>query len=218
MEIIYIALLFFTFVAGESRNLKFASYSLIPQGLLIAISVYLLAYMRNISSFYLIASLDILVRAILMPTVLIILLKSRLEKEDKPTITHPLSIALSIVVLSVGYNFMDTIRITSFPNVLSCFTAGFTLFIYGLFLLLSKRDMVKMIISFFIIENGIHFLIISMLPNMPKTIEIGLTFNFIIAILFFIYITMKLNILSIMEQVKKFKIDNNAFNFEENKE
>lgn len=218
MEIIYTALLFFTFVAGELRNLKLASYSLVPQGLLIAISVYLIAYMRNIPSLYLIASIDILVRAILMPTVLIILLRSRLEKEDKPTITHPLSIALSIVGLSVGYNFIDTIRITNFPSVLSCFTAGLTLFIYGLFLLLSKRDMVKMIISFFIIENGIHFFIISMLPNIPKTIEIGLTFNFIIAILFYIYITMKLNILSIMEQVKKLKTDNNSFKFKENKE
>lgn len=218
MEIIYIALLFFTFIAGESRNLKLASYILIPQGILIALSVLIFAHIKGIYSFYVVALLDLFVRAFLMPTVLIILLRSRLEKEDKPIITHPLSIALSIVVLSVGYNFIDTIKINNFPNVLSCFTAGFTLSIYGLFLLLSKRDMVKMIISFFIIENGIHFFIISMLPNMPKTIEIGLTFNFIIAILFFIYITKNLNILFITEQIKKLKTGNKVFKLEENKE
>lgn len=217
MDIIYIALLFFTFVAGESRNLKLASYILIPQGLLIAISVFIFAHIKGISSFYVVALLDLVVRAFLMPTVLIILLRSRLEKEDKPIITHPLSIALSIVVLSVGYNFIDTVRSINFPNVLSCFTAGCILFIYGLFLLLSKRDMVKMIVSFFILENGIHFFIISMLPKIPKIIELGLTFNFIIALLFFIYITMKFNMLNIMEQVKKMKREKEFYKLEENK-
>ncbi len=211
MEIIYMALLFFTFVAGESRNLKLASYILMPQGILIAISVFIFAHIKGISSFYVVALLDLVVRAFLMPTVLIILLRSRLEKEDKPIITHPLSIALSIVVLSVGYNFIDTVRSTNFSNVLSCFTAGFILFIYGLFLLLSKRDMVKMIISFFILENGIHLFIISMLPQIPKIIELGLTFNFILAILFFIYITIKFNMLSIMEQVKRMKTEKEIF-------
>lgn len=215
MEIIYIAILFFTFIAGESKNLKFSSYSLIPHSFLIAVSVFVLGYINSISSLYLVAVIDIFVRAFLMPFLLIILLKTRLEREDKPFITHPLSIALSIVLLSVGYNFFDTFKMTIFPNVLSCFACGFTLFIYGLFLVVSKRDTTKMIISFFIIENGIHFLIISMIPHVPKTVELALTFNFVIALLFFIYVTMRLNELLLMEEVKKFRESQNIYKLEE---
>lgn len=203
MEIIYLAILFFTFIAGESKNLKLSSCSLVPHSLLIAISVFATAYIGNIASLYLIAVVDVMVRAFLMPILLIILLKNRLEREVKPSITHPLSIALSIVVLSVGYNFVDTIKISIFPSVLSCFSAGFTLFIYGLFLLLSKRDTAKMIISFFIIENGIHLLIISMIPHMPKIIELALTLNFVIALFFLIYVTIRLNEILILEEIKK---------------
>ncbi len=205
MDIIYIIFLFFTFVAGESRNLKFASYSLIPQGLLIVLSLMIVGYVNNLSHFYVIAAVDLLVRVFLMPAALIILLRVRLQKEEKPAIIHPLSIALSIVLLSVGYKFIDTIKIMNFPNILSFFTAGATAFIYGMFLFLSKRDMVKMIISFFIIENGIHLILLSMLPKVGKAVEFGLTINFIVAVIFFIYITLRYNLLSVMEFINKIK-------------
>ncbi len=205
MEVIYIIFLFFTFVAGESRSLKFASYSLIPQGLLIFLSLIIAGYINNHPNFYIIAVVDLLVRALLMPASLIILLRVRFQREEKPAIIHPLSIALSIVLLSVGYKFIDTIKIMNFPNTLSFFTAGATAFIYGMFLFLSKRDMIKMIISFFIIENGIHLILLSMLPNMGKAVEFGLTINFIVAVGFFIYITTKFNLLSVRELIKKIK-------------
>lgn len=215
MEIIYIATLFFTFIAGESKNLRISSYSLIIHSLLIATAIFVLAYINYIPSLYLIAAIDILVRALLIPLLLIILLKNRLVREFKPSIIHPLSIALSIFVLSVGYNLINTFKFITLPNVLSCFSCGATLFIYGLFLLISKRDTVKMIISFFIIENGVHFLIISLLPHLPKIVELALTLNFVVAILFFIYVTMKLNEIVILEQIKKIKEGDDFYRLEE---
>ncbi|MEJ5226765.1 hypothetical protein [Thermodesulfovibrio sp.] len=205
MEIIYISILFFTFLSGESKNLKFSSYSLIPHSLLISISIFVLAYLNNISSLYLIAVLDLIVRAFLMPYLLIVLLRNRLTEETTPSIIHPLSIALSIVILSVGYKSINTFQSLIFPDVLSCFSAGVMLFVYGMFLLLSKKDIIKMIISFFVIENGIHFLMISMIPHMPKFIELALTVNFVIAIFLFIYITRKLSEITVLEEIKKFR-------------
>ncbi len=208
MEIIYIAILFFAFLSGESKNLKFSTFSLIPHSLLIATSVFLLGYYQKIPSLYLIAGVDFLVRAILMPVLLIIILKQRLERETKPLITHALSIALSVVLLSVIFNLVETLKIQKLPDVLSSFSCGFTLAIYGLFLLISKRDMVKMIIAFFIIENGIHFLIIALIPHLPKGIELALTFNFVVALFLFIYVTLRLNEILVFEEIRKFRESN----------
>lgn len=205
MEIIYIAILFFTFLAGEAKSLKFSALSLVPHCLFIVVAVFAIGYIYGISSLYLIGTIDLIVRAILMPLFLLKCLKNRLEKEMKPSISHPLSIALSIVVLSVGYHFVELFKASQLPQVLSSFSCGLTLFIYGLYLLISKTDMVKMITSFFIIENGIHFLIISMIPHMSKLIEISLTFNFVVAALFFVYITVRLNEVFAREEIKKFK-------------
>ncbi|MGC8796422.1 hypothetical protein [Thermodesulfovibrio sp.] len=205
MAMIYIAILFFTLLAGEVKNLKISVLSLIPHCLFIVIAVFTIAYINEISSLYLIGTVDLLVRAILMPVFLFKCLKNRVETEEKPSISLPLSIALSIVVLSVGYHFIEIFKTSQLHQVLSSFSCGLTLFIYGLYLLLSKKDMVKMIISFFIIENGIHFLIISMIPHMSKLIEILLTFNFIVAVLFFVYLTVRLNEVFVQEEIKKFK-------------
>lgn len=205
MEIIYIAILFFTFLAGEAKNLKFSALSLVPHSLFIVLAVFAIGYINGISSLYLIGTLDLFVRAFLMPLFLLKCLKNRLETETKPSIAHPLSIALSIVVLSVGYHFIEVLKPS---QIISGFSCGLTLFIYGFYLFISKTDMVKMITSFFIIENGIHFLIISMIPHMSKLIEVSLTFNFIVAVLFFVYLTVKLNEVFVQEEIRKFKESN----------
>ncbi|MCS7215160.1 MAG: hypothetical protein RMI30_04225 [Thermodesulfovibrio sp.] len=208
MEIIYIAILFFSFLAGEAKSLRFSILSLIPHSLLIVVVVFIIGYVNHIPALYFIAVLDLVVRAILMPVLLLKGLKNRLEAEIKPSISHPLSIALSIVVLSIGYHFVEIFKSSYIPHVISSFSCGLTLFVYGFYLFISKRDMLKMIISFFIIENGIHFLIISMIPKMPKFIEVSLTLNFIVAILFLVYLTIRLNEVFVREEIKKLKESN----------
>lgn len=193
MEIINIAVLIFTFFVGETKNLKSSSYWLIAQSLFIVIGVFWVGYFYDIPSLYLIAFIDLIVRALLMPYVIFKSVRVGNEREIKPSISHPLSIALSIVLLSVTYHFMEMIRKFSVSEALPPFSCGFTLLLYGLFLFVSKNDYRKAMLSFFIIENGIHFLIISLVPRMPKTIEIALTLNFVLALLFFLYIIGKLN-------------------------
>lgn len=194
MEIINVAVLIFTFFIGETKNLKTCSYGLMAQSLIILIGVLWIGYFYNIPSLYFIALLDLAVRALLMPYVILKSVQGENEREVKPTISHPLSIALSIVILSVVYRFVEVVRNFSLTEALPPFSCGATLLIYGLFLFVSKSDYRKLMLSFFIIENGIHFLIISLIPKMPKIIEISLTLNFVLALLFFLYIIGKLNI------------------------
>lgn len=194
MEIINVAVLIFTFFIGETKNLKTCSYGLMAQSLFILIGVLWIGYVYNIPSLYFIALLDLAVRALLMPYVILKSVQGENEREVKPTISHPLSIALSIVILSVLYRFVEVVRNFSLIEALPPFSCGATLLIYGLFLFVSKSDYRKLMLSFFIIENGIHFLIISLIPKMPKIIEISLTINFVLALLFFLYIIGKLNI------------------------
>ncbi|MCS7163700.1 MAG: hypothetical protein NZ845_01705 [Thermodesulfovibrio sp.] len=205
MEIIYIAILFFSFLAGETKSLKFSILSLVPHSIFIVIVVFIIGYVNNIPSLYLIAVLDLVVRAILMPILLFKCLKNRVETETKPSISHPLSIALSIVLLSIGYHFVEMFKSSYIPHVISSFSSGLTLFLYGFYLFISKRDILKMMISFFIIENGIHFLIISMIPRMPKFIEVLITFNFVVAIIFLVYISLRLNEIFVREEIEKLK-------------
>ncbi len=199
MEVIYVLILFFAFIAGESKNLRISSYFLIPQGLLISISLFMLGYFNEMHSLYLIGFLDLIVRATILPFILIQVFKN-IEVERKPSIVLPLSIPVSIVLLAVGYHFALELKNIILPQFLSCFPTGLTLFIFGLFLIVSKADILKMIISFFIIENGIHLMIIGIIPRMPKTFEIALTFNFILAMTLFIYIGLRWKILIMQEK------------------
>ncbi len=199
MEVIYVLILFFAFIAGESKNLKTSSVFLIPQGLLISISLFMLGYFHEVSSLYIIGILDLIVRAAVLPFILIQVFKN-IEEEKKPSIVLPLSIPISIVLLALGYHFALELKNIIFHQFLSCFPAGLTLFVFGLFLIVSKADILKIIISFFIIENGIHLMIIGLVPYTPKTFEIALTFNFILAMTLFIYIGLRWKILIMQEK------------------
>ncbi|MDI1472555.1 MAG: hypothetical protein QMD43_05175 [Thermodesulfovibrio sp.] len=205
MELIFISILILTFFAGESKNLRFSVYCLIANSLFIVTSVFTMGFTYNITSLYWIAFLDLLVRVFIVPLFILKSIKNRIHSEIKPTISHPLSIALSIVVLSLVYHFMGIFKTMNLPQVLPSFACGITLFIYGLYLLISKNDTVKMVICFFIVENGIHLLIISLIPHLPKFIEFTLTFNFIVAISFFLYIILRLNEILVKEEIEKLR-------------
>lgn len=205
MELIYIIVLFFAFLTVESKNLKTSLISLTLNSLFISISVFLLGYFNNIPSLYLIGFLDIFVRAILIPVVLSKSLKNRISTEIKPSVSYPLSIALSIVILSVVYHFLEIYKSLYLPNVLQGLPCGITLFIYGFYLLLSKRDLFKMVISFIVIENGIHLFLISTIPFLSKFLEFVLTFNYIVAIFLFNYLLFRINEISFKEELQKIK-------------
>jgi len=205
MELIFISILILTFLAGESKNLRFSVYCLIANSLFIVTSIFLMGSYYDITSLYWIALLDLLVRVFIVPLFILKSIKNRIQREIKPTISHPLSIALSIVVLSLVYHFMGIFKTMHLPQVLPSFACGITLFIYGLYLLISKNDTVKMVICFFIIENGVHLLIISLIPHLPKFIEFTLTINFTVAISFFLYIILRLNEIIVKEEIEKIR-------------
>lgn len=217
MEIINIIILILTFFIGESRHLKYSSFWLIGQSLFLVVGVLITGYLNDIPFLYFIAFIDLIIRVFLMPYVIIKSIKKRHELEIKPTINNPLSIALSIVILSVIYHFIETIKILMFSDALPPFACGLTLFIYGFYLFISKNDIIKMIISFFIIENGIHLLIISLVPHMPKAVEIALTLNFVIALLFFLYINSRLYYLIIKNVNEKAENLEGFYNLKDNK-
>jgi hydrogenase-4 component E len=205
MELIFISILILTFFAGESKNLRFSVYCLIANSLFIVIAVFVMGFYYDIKSLYWIALLDLFVRVLICPLFILKSIKNRIQIETKPTISHPLSIALSIVVISLFYHFMGIFKTMNLPQVLPSFACGITLFIYGLYLLISKNDTVKMVICFFIVENGIHLLIISLIPRLPKFIEFTLSLNFIVAISFFLYIILRLNEILVEEEIEQHK-------------
>ncbi|MCS7203709.1 MAG: hypothetical protein NZ809_04610 [Thermodesulfovibrio sp.] len=205
MNLIYILILFFAFLTVETKNLKASIISLILHSIFLTFSVFSVGYINSISSFYLIGFLDLLVRVFLIPLILFRSLKNRATTETKPYISYPLSIALSIVILSVFYHLLEVYKSLSLPQLLESFSCGVTLFIYGLYPLISKKDLIKIVISFVIIENGIHIFLISILPYLSKFIEISLTFNYLVAIFFFAYIVFKINEISLKEELQKLK-------------
>lgn len=205
MEIIYISILFTVFLVGEIKNLRISTFALMCHGFLLAIAVFSLALKTGFSSLYLISFIDLVVRALFLPGLLLKSLKIRDSYEEKPSINHPLSMALSIILLSLCYHFITIFKIQYIPQVLDSFSSGLTLLMYGFYLMLSKTDAFKMVTGFFIIENGVHLLIISLIPHLPKLIEISLSFNLIVAISFFVYLMLKINEIFIREKIMSSK-------------
>lgn len=205
MNIFYLIIVFFTFLAGESKNLKFSTFFIMLNSLFISVAVLFMGYIYGILSFYFIFFIDLLVRTLIIPLLIFKSLRNRSSIEIKPAIIHPLSIALSIVILSLTYHFVNIMRFNYFIESLPSVTCGITLFVYGFYLLAAKNDIFKMVLSFFIIENGIHLIMISLIPSMPKLIEIALTFNFVLAVLFFFLISTKLYETYVTEEIEKLR-------------
>ncbi len=185
-------MIFTSFAAVEARNLRHATVAYFFQALLIC--GLLAAYSVQNSALIYWAATALVTKAILVPWFLWRSTEGA-EDETRPMIGFGVSAVVLIVVLSVMYKLMH-MHAGLFINVRGSLSelagtnlaVAFTVFILGVYAILTRRDAIKTVIGLCLLENGVHLSLVSLAPTIKETALAGIATEVVVTVYLLLYI------------------------------
>jgi hydrogenase-4 component E len=108
--------------------------------------------------------------------------------EIRPLIGLRVSVLMSVFLVVALYWLFRTYIYFIAPTIAammeparSNLAMAFCIFSLGMYVLITRRDVVKVVVGFILLENGAHLALITLAPTLPATTKLGIWTNVIIA-------------------------------------
>jgi hydrogenase-4 component E len=177
-------LLFTMLLILASGQLYRAIYAVAAQAVFLSIAGAILAAATGNVDLWVIAGITILVKAILLPWLLIqVIERIGIHREIEPVIPINVTLALAaaIVVLSFWLSAsLGPVRQAITGNALP---VGLALTLLGVLVMASRKKALNQMVGLFAAENGIFFTAMAVSQGMPLIIEIGVILDVVLGAL-----------------------------------
>lgn len=193
VRVLSLALILTSFAAIELRNLRAALWAYMLQALLM---VAIIGVFSTVHPPLIVWAII----AFLTKFALISLFLSKSISQGEPQEYPPL-IELLPSVFIIGLLALATYRLTHTytdflaPTELATkepfrtnLAVSLTVFLIGLYGILSRRDAIKVVIGVCLMENGAHLSLVSLAPGTPETVLFGVVTDIVIAVGLLLYI------------------------------
>lgn len=191
-----IAHLIASILAVEIRNLKIATIALCIQAFFLSSIFTTFALIFNNPSIYWWSLTVLITKVIIIPWLLFRYVRKLPKAEVTPFIGYTLSISILSIILIVFYRFIHTFIefVAPTPEAMveparSCLTLSFMIFALGLYVLIVRKDAIKIVIGLCLLENGVHLSLVTLAPGLPETTVIGIATNVVVAAWLLLYLT-----------------------------
>jgi hydrogenase-4 component E len=187
-------------LAAELRNLKQATIAMALQSLLLVTIMSSFGYLSGNSSLYWWAVTAFIIKVLLIPWLLWVYIRKMSASEVKPMIGLIPSVIIIAIMLPITYYYTLTYLYPYFAECLPPvyrgiaeaagvnLSLGFAILTLGIYVLLIRRDIIKIVIGLVILENGVHLTLLSLAPTLDEASEIGITCNLVIASWLLLYL------------------------------
>ena len=201
---LFAAELGFAILAAELRNLRRATFALAFQSLLLVAIISTFGHLSGIFYFYWWAIVAFVVRVLLIPFLL-----WKYSRRDPFLEVNPLlglipSLILLSLLLPMTFLFLHTYLCPYFLAFLPIpysgigeaaglnLAFGLTVMVLGVYVLLVKRDIIKVVMGLLLMENGVQWALVSPGPTVHEAAEIGIACNLVIASWILLYLSTKI--------------------------
>ncbi len=187
-----------SFLAMESRNLRYASFAYAAQALLMVGIIGAFAVYNH--ALYYWAAVALITKVFITPYDLLACIKRTGEQESKPLIGLWPSLVIAGIVAYLFYTLM--IRHATFlaPTELaeeSVFrtnlAAAFTVFVIGLYGIMTRRDAIKTVIGLCLLENGVQLSLVSLAPMVKVTAIAGIATEVVVTVIILLYVIVQIH-------------------------
>ena len=194
----------FALFAAELRNLRWATVALALQSLFLVAIICIFGYLSGISYFYWWASVAFIVRVLFIPWLLWKYSRRDPFLEVDPFLDLIPSLILLAILLPMTFLFLYTYLCPYFFEFLPSpyagigeaaglnLALGLTVMVLGIYVLLTRRDIIKLVIGLVLMENGLQWALVSPAPTIHEAAEIGVACNLVIASWLLLYISTKI--------------------------
>jgi len=187
-------LLIITSIAAvEASNLRRAAIAYALQALLICALILLFAAGNpNLYMWFVVA---LITKAILTPWFILRYINKTGEQEVKPILGFGASVIVASVLLYTFYRLThENVELLA-PTPLAYegvfrtnLAIALTVFVLGIYAILSRRDAIKTVIGLCLLENAIHLSLVSLAPTLKETALIGIATEVVVTVYMLLYI------------------------------
>lgn len=156
------------------------------QSLAVSVLAGVVAAAHGIPELYVLAGLSLLLKAIVVPLLVLALLReSSAEIAGSGALGVASEVLVSIVVTAIGFFAVGALNIHS--NVLStaALSLSISVVLVAFVLMIVRRDTVSQAIGFFSLENGVSVASLVVAAGMPLILEIAFLFDLLVAVVVF---------------------------------
>lgn len=178
------------------RNLKGATWALVFQSLFLSAIFSSFAFFAGNQSLHWWSFVCLLTKVVGIPTMLFHFLRRLPVEEPKPIVSFALSLGVLAVFLIGLYKFIHAnisfiapTEEATYEPVRSALTLSFLIFALGVFVLMTRRDVVKIVIGIVLMENGAHLTLVTLAPALKSTVVLGIVTNVIVAAFVMLYLS-----------------------------
>jgi len=187
-------LLIITSVAAiEFQNLKRAAGAYAVQALLIC--GLILAFAAGNPALYVWAVVAFITKAVLTPWFIMRFIGKTGEQEVRPIVGFGVSVVVVSVILFTFYKLTHTYVHVLAPtpdSVAGVFRTNLaialTVFVLGLYAILTRRDAIKTVIGLCLLENAVHLSLVSLAPTLRETALVGIATEVVVTVYLLLYV------------------------------
>ena len=192
MNVLTVLLLFTAFLITRVSNLRLAIQILIVQSLGVAVACVWSGLGSELMHTYIAAMLTVVIKAGMIPYALFrVAGRLRNETENKPILSPNQTSLAAALLLAVAYGLVDQALPGLGRDALAGALSGFLI---GLLIMITRRQAVLQIVGLIMMENGIYLLGLSMTRGLPLSIELGVFFDVMVAVIVLGILTFRLKL------------------------
>jgi hydrogenase-4 component E len=193
IETLSMTLVLTSLAAVELRKLSSAAVAYVLQALLI---VALLASFATVNpALYWWAGTALVTKAILVPWCLFWAIGRTGPREVKPLMglgpSILVAVALTVGFLKLTHRYAGLLAQAALAQQAvfqTNLTIAATVFVLGLYCLLTRRDAVKAVIGLCLLENGVHLSLVTLAPDLPETTLFGIASEVVVVVFLLLYV------------------------------
>jgi hydrogenase-4 component E len=190
---ISLSLIITSYLVIGLRNLRFSAYAYIVQSILMC-SLFVIFATKNHGLYYW-ALTAFITKVVIIPFLLLRFIRDHTDQEFPPLIGYAGSIFLLttivLILFQTTHQYIEFIAPT--PAAMeepfrTNLAVSFTIFIMGLYCILTRRDAIKTVHGLLILENGVHLSLVSLAPLLRETAIIGVVTDVVIAVYLLLWV------------------------------
>jgi hydrogenase-4 component E len=177
--------------AVELRKLTIAATAYAVQALLIVTLLVSFAAMN--SALYWWAGTAFVTKVILVPWALFWAIPKDDDREPAPIIGFAPSVVMATLLI-LGFFRLTHLHagwlapLAKLPVLQTNLAVAATVFVLGIFCVLTRRDAIKTVIGLCLLENGVHLSLVSLAPELPETALFGVATEVVVTAWLLLYV------------------------------
>jgi hydrogenase-4 component E len=157
------------------------------QSIVLSAAAASIAYLTGVWEIYVAAALTLLIKAIIIPKVLVRVTKKirdELKTEANPYVSLRLSVLISALLVGLSYELtQQMLPQSTLDKVASTYLpVSMSLFLIGLFVMVNRRLALNQVVGLLIMENGLFLFTTALTHGVSLLIEIGIFADILVGV------------------------------------